>query len=157
MFLVRTRRKLSFTLIELLVVIAIIAVLIGLLLPAVQKVREAASRMQCQNNLRQIALALLNYESAYQSLPPAAKWAPPTPPPYGDSFNVVNWITLVLPCMEQKELYNAPWTTAPFRNQQVIRILICPSDPREPVIIDYSQFGLPPPMCGHLLRRSFGD
>jgi prepilin-type processing-associated H-X9-DG protein len=49
--------------------------------------------------------------------------------------------------MEQTALYNAPWKTAPFRNQQVIRILICPSDPREPVIIDYSRFGLNPPLC----------
>lgn len=94
LFPLRTRRP-SFTLIELLVVIAIIAILIGLLLPAVQKVREAAARAKCQNNLKQIALSALNYESAIGCLPPGLNYQ-----------SCIGTLGYLLPYMEQNSIYS---------------------------------------------------
>lgn len=140
----RTTRK-GFTLVELLVVIAIIGILVGLLLPAVQAAREAARRMSCGNNLKQIGLALHNYNSAYNSFPVAALWkqgdmlsTASSPAPIPRNFT---WIAALLPYYEGSALYNsinysAPlWGAAP---QQVngkniasinIPTFLCPSDP----------------------------
>jgi prepilin-type N-terminal cleavage/methylation domain-containing protein len=100
------RRARSFTLIELLVVIAIIAVLIGLLLPAVQKVREAANRAQCQNNLKQIILGTLNMVDTYQGLLPQ-DWGRYPNPSGGPYDGVGGPLFFILPFIEQQNLYLA--------------------------------------------------
>jgi prepilin-type N-terminal cleavage/methylation domain-containing protein/prepilin-type processing-associated H-X9-DG protein len=147
-------KRRGFTLIELLVVIAIIAILIGLLLPAVQKVREAAARMQCSNNLKQLGLAAFNYESAFQVFPPGlnlpisnqsgavfptnalVKNGKIGQPPLPGKF--ASWMELLLPFVEQDNLYKQlDLTQREFANcngpnspgATVLKVFICPSDP----------------------------
>jgi prepilin-type N-terminal cleavage/methylation domain-containing protein/prepilin-type processing-associated H-X9-DG protein len=147
-------RRQGFTLIELLVVIAIIAILVGLLLPAVQKVREAAARMSCQNNLKQIALAAQNFHDANQRLPVGCF----VPYAYDGNHNCQditfpfgpNWAVYILPFIEQGNLFNSVNVFAypgvpllgPFGNYNyaafdrswralrgaTIKIYLCPSD-----------------------------
>jgi prepilin-type N-terminal cleavage/methylation domain-containing protein/prepilin-type processing-associated H-X9-DG protein len=131
--MLRRRRRPAFTLIELLVVIAIIAVLIGLLLPAVQKVREAANRAKCQNNLHQIGIACHNYTTSNGQLPPGAARSP--------AF--VTALVYLLPYFEQANKY-AQWdlkqsalaaANTPARTQD-LPILLCPSDPANAFFTD---------------------
>jgi prepilin-type N-terminal cleavage/methylation domain-containing protein/prepilin-type processing-associated H-X9-DG protein len=143
----RTHIRRGFTLIELLVVIAIIAVLIGLLLPAVQKVREAAARTQCMNNLKQLGLALHNYQTTNNMLP--AGWLGNSDPityplasGYSDYFFSWSVLAQMNPYLEQTAIYNSmnlkePIYTLPnftvssdnqFAIQQTIKLFLCPSD-----------------------------
>jgi prepilin-type N-terminal cleavage/methylation domain-containing protein len=139
-FMVRTcptRARRGFTLIELLVVIAIIAILIGLLLPAVQKVREAAARMQCTNQMKQMVLANHNYQSAYNALPALYQVSD------GQVYDQT-WFGTILPFVEQqamyaRSIYSAAYTTrmglangvtagATINYSSIVKPFACPSD-----------------------------
>ena len=122
----------GFTLVELLVVIAIIGILVGLLLPAVQAAREAARRMQCQNNLKQIALACHNYHSAYKKFPPSAL----VDLSVDNTANNGSWGVhgRILPFLEQGSVFEGIDTSIGWDNQDIIdglriSVYACPSDP----------------------------
>jgi prepilin-type N-terminal cleavage/methylation domain-containing protein/prepilin-type processing-associated H-X9-DG protein len=160
--LLMSRSRGAFTLIELLVVIAIIAILIALLVPAVQKVREAAARAQCQNNLKQIGLALHNHENALKYMPPWGfdfTYNPNPSNPLGNQRQGHSTLTMILPYMEQENLIRATrvdfsvidpanwppnWGTNAAATTTVASY-VCPSSPSR--AIDYGPYfvslGLP--------------
>lgn len=149
-----SHRQPAFTLVELLVVIAIIGILVALLLPAVQSAREAARRMQCSNNLKQVALALHNHHTAHGQFPHGTynfidDWTSPQAGDYGSKQNRRSWMHQTLPFMEQQSLYdkfdafmetggmalNFPQSTT------VVSGFICPSDGQSPKLKTYSGGG----------------
>jgi prepilin-type N-terminal cleavage/methylation domain-containing protein/prepilin-type processing-associated H-X9-DG protein len=147
------RKPSAFTLIELLVVIAIIGVLVGLLLPAVQKVREAAARIRCQNNLKQIALAMHNYVSVHGRFPPAfrgdgtpiayfASWSPLAElNPYLEQTAIYNQMDLSLQTYESTIPFNITRSNQ-FAVQQTVQLFLCPSDRMQPVTMGPA-YGVP--------------
>ncbi len=135
-FTARTRR--GFTLIELLVVIAIIAILVSLLLPAVQQSREAARRTQCKNNLKQIGLALHNYHDVHLTFPPGytARAVTHTDSAVAESGPGFAWGTMVLPFLDQANLFNhfefsedADDAHNLKHGQEILGLFLCPTDP----------------------------
>lgn len=131
----------GFTLVELLVVIAIIGILVGLLLPAVQAAREAARRMQCSNNMRQLGLAMLNYESATKRIPPSACINPKVTTNASWSIH-----GRLFPYLEQNVLANqvdlsVNWSNYPILSGYRVPTYVCPSDPKADVARDTSATG----------------
>lgn len=134
----RSHCRRGFTLIELLVVIAIIAILIALLLPAVQQAREAARRSACKNNLKQLALAMHNYETTHRTFPPGYihKFGPNGSPEQQANHAGLAWGAMLLPQLELTPLYeelnpNVPvWSAANLNARETqLPVFLCPSDP----------------------------
>lgn len=130
-------QRAGFTLVELLVVIAIVGMLVGLLLPAVQYAREAARRASCQNNLKQISLALLNYESSHRKLPPGYLHKYGRPGGYFDANHMgYAWGAMILPQLEQTNTYRRfdfslpVWMEANRAAREThVDVFLCPTDP----------------------------
>jgi prepilin-type processing-associated H-X9-DG protein len=136
-----TKRGHGFSLVETLVVIGVLGVLIGLLVPAVQHVRASASRAACQNNLKQIGVALQNYESAHGRLPPQPYPKPPSGQLSNNPNQLLSWRALILPQVEQSALWESAVRACqtevyPFRNPPhvgyatVVPLYVCPADGR---------------------------
>ena len=130
------RRSSAFTLVELLVVIAIIGVLVALLLPAVQAARAAARRTQCINNVKQLGLGLLNYESTNGVLPPASEWPDGARPDQIGADVWPNWVIRILPFIEGRTTYDAFDFNLPINAPEnqlarsaVLTSMLCPEDP----------------------------
>ncbi len=180
MYVLNRRRPAGFTLVELLVVIAIIGILVGLLLPAVQAAREAARRMQCGNNLKQLGLALHNYHDTYKTLPPANIWHNPTDVWAGGAqkyptgvdrsggnhtaFYGGNWMTFILPFIEQQPLADlrdvnvamSDPANLQFRSTH-IESYVCPSDTAASAENKLARYGPGAGDDGQWARTSYGS
>ena len=169
--MITKHKRSAFTLVELLVVIAIIGILIGMLLPAVQEVREAARRTACANNIRQLGLAAMNYESAHSEFPPGDNWnrnttyltnhtrgVPVTPRPNNPNLGrKIGWGLYLLPFAEQNNLYDLfESSTNRFNDDWYLKLdgngkplasyelpmFLCPSDPKGKLNTNYSHVNL---------------